>query len=167
MCVDSSPLRRVTVFQRQWLELLVLVQSLLFPYVCVSVWPIVHEGWSWWCPWRWPLHSSRAGHQGQLHPVLLLSSGVKWAWRNLLLEPQPPEASPSDTAGLRQENERLLIHFITQTLIGLSTFYHLSSLHCYGSDWSTLQICMYISLEIFFIINHAHVKKKHELQCNF
>lgn len=85
--------------------------SSLLQNTCVC--SIVHEGWSWWCPWRWPPHSSRAGHQDQFHPVPLLSSGVMLTWMNLLLESRHPEAFPSDPAGLRQEKTNHLIHVIT------------------------------------------------------
>lgn len=104
ICVYSSPLRSVKSHSEAVLKVVAFVsKSLLLS--------IVHEEWSWLCPWKWPLHSSRAGHQGLLHPVPLLSSEVMSAWKNFHLEPWPPQASPSDTVGLRHgKNNKLLIH---------------------------------------------------------
>lgn len=147
MCVDSRPLWSMNVFQRQCLE---FVQ----PMYNTCVWSIVHEGWSWWCPWRWPLCSSRAGHQGQLHPVPLLSFVVKSAWGDLLLEPQPPEASLSDTADLRQGKQHIYLCYYFNTKIFLTIPFIICLLWIFLvlTDLHYRFFCsIYMCLEMFFI----------------
>lgn len=123
MCVDIS------VFDRRCLTLVVKAQCLRSFY---TMWlPIVCGGWSWWCPWMWLLHSSRAERRCLLHPVLLLSSEVRSALM-MLLGPELPEVSLSDSVDLWQTDHRYHQPTFTTRLIKRNTHKWCVLLGTYG-----------------------------------